>query len=248
MSDENNQDLSPEEQLERIKKKNEQLLEETKKAKADKAEIMNELTSVKEALKKFENVDLDKYAAIVKAQEEANKNKEIEAAKEKGEIDKLISNLNKTHNEEIEKLKSDLNAQIEQREVEMNQMIKDNGITAALAKAEIQSVYLNGARALIEGRVYVETDEKGKRYAAVKVDGEPISVEKYVCEIWASSDEGAAYKRAPSMSGGGASGGNTGSGGQKNPWLRGQENLTEQMRIYRENPELAKLLMKQAGK
>lgn len=247
MSEENENNLTPEEQLERIKKKNEQLLEETKKAKADRAEVMSELSSVKEALKKFENVDLEKYAQIVKAQQEADKNKEIEAAKEKGEIDKLITNLNKTHNEEVEKIKSDLMAQLEQRDAEMNRMIKDNGITAALAKAKIQPVYLNGARALIEGRVYVDVDEDGNKYAAVKVDGEPINVEKYVCDIWATSEEGSAYKSAPSMSGGGASGGNSGTGGIKNPFAKGSENLTQQMKIARENPELARMLMKQAG-
>lgn len=246
---ENDDNLPLEEQLERIKKKNEQLLDEAKKAKADKAEILTELTSVKETLKKFENVDLEKYAAILKSHEDEEKDRALKEAKEKGEIDKLIGNLNKQHIEEVEKIKSELGTLLAQREEEMNQMIKSNGITAALAKAKIQPVYMNGARALIEGRVYVETDENGRKYAAVSVDGEAIDVEKYVSEIWASTEEGSAYKSAPSMSGGGASGSGSGKGGiENNPFAKGKENLTAQMELYRKDPKLYELLKKQAGK
>lgn len=247
MSEESN-DLPLEEQLERVKRKNEQLLDEAKKAKSDKAEILSELNSVKETLKKFEGVDLEKYVAIVKSQEEAEKAKALNDAKEKGEIDKLISNLNRQHIEEVEKIKSELSAQLAQREEEMNQMIVSNGIATALAKAKIQPVYMNGARALIQGRVYVAVDENGRRYAAVNVDGEAIDVEKYVGEIWVSSEEGSAYKSAPSMTGGGASGNNMGSGVVDNPFMRGKENLTKQMELYRADPKMYELLKKQAGK
>lgn len=51
----------------------------------------------------------------------------------------------------------------------------------------------------------------------------------------------------PPSEGGGSRGGNGGGGGGDNPWRADQWNVTKQGQIYRENPERATQLAKQAG-
>lgn len=65
---------------------------------------------------------------------------------------------------------------------------------------------------------------------------------------FALTTEGKAYIRNAST-GGGATGSQTAYTGsvKNNPWKKGSENLTEQSRLFKENPELAHRMMSEAG-
>ncbi|MEG1044779.1 MAG: hypothetical protein RSF81_08420 [Oscillospiraceae bacterium] len=243
MSEEN---LSAEEQLAKVLAKNEELLAEAKKAKADKNEAMAKLSLVEEQAKKVNDVDIEAYKEFVKNKENAEKEKAFNDAKEKGEIDKLITSLNKKHQEELELTKLTLSSQLESKKKAFEKMVKENGINNALAKAKVLPVFVGGAKALIENRVFIEEDEQGNARAVVNVDDETIDVEKYVCEIWASTDEGSAYKQAPSYAGGGAGGNGGRNSNIENPFVT--ENLTEMMALKLKDPAMYDLLKKQAKK
>lgn len=64
---------------------------------------------------------------------------------------------------------------------------------------------------------------------------------------WAASDTGKKFVAAPLNHGGGALGGKGGSEGTNNPFAKETTNLTEQARLFRENPEQAKQLAQAAG-
>lgn len=65
---------------------------------------------------------------------------------------------------------------------------------------------------------------------------------------WAQTDEGKAFIEAAGNSGGGAHGGGSGSGKVNNPWSREHWNMTEQARIFREDPERARKMAAAHGK
>ena len=85
-------------------------------------------------------------------------------------------------------------------------------------------------------------DEDGN---VVTKDGTPVGD---AIKQWAESDEGKHFIAAPGNSGGGAGGGRgTGANTKDNPWSKESQNLTEQMRIQRADPEKAKRLKAEAG-
>jgi hypothetical protein len=69
---------------------------------------------------------------------------------------------------------------------------------------------------------------------------------KDVFHAFSVADEGRAYLR-PTSSGGGALGSNTSRPKNVNPWAKDTLNLTEQGRIFKENPALATQLKAEAG-
>jgi len=87
-----------------------------------------------------------------------------------------------------------------------------------------------------------QLDEEGN---LVTKDGTPLND---AIKEWAESDKGKHFIAAPGNSGGGAGGGRgTGANTKDNPWSKESQNLTEQMRIQRADPEKAKRLKAEAG-
>lgn len=78
-------------------------------------------------------------------------------------------------------------------------LLTENGLTAALTKANVKPGLLSGVTALLSGKVEIK-EVGGKREA--QVDGKPLG--EFVAE-WAKSDEGKNYVAAPLNGGGGAS-------------------------------------------
>lgn len=64
---------------------------------------------------------------------------------------------------------------------------------------------------------------------------------------WAASDAGKKFVEAPNNSGGGAGGGKGGQGDAVNPFAKESFNMTEQGRLYKEDPAKAAALAKEAG-
>jgi uncharacterized protein YhaN len=119
-------------------------------------------------------------------------------------------------------------------------LLIENGLTAELTAAGVTSpTMLKAAAALLRTGQKIEIAQDGETRVA-KIGDKTLG--DFV-KGWAGSDEGKAF--APGNGGGGATGG-TGKG-TVNPWAKDTTNVTEQGRIYNQNPTLAKSLAAEAG-
>lgn len=80
-------------------------------------------------------------------------------------------------------------------------LLVENGLTAALVSVKVGEAYLDGAKALHQGKVEV-VDENGTRVA--KLNGKPLAE---AIKEWAESDQGKHYVSPPHNGGGGGGGG-----------------------------------------
>lgn len=85
-------------------------------------------------------------------------------------------------------------------------LLIDNGLTEALAKANVSTALMPGAKALLQGKVQIVT-EGDKRVAKAGEKG----LADFVSE-WSQSDEGKAYVSVGNNGGGGANGGRANGG------------------------------------
>jgi len=132
---------------------------------------------------------------------------------------------------------------LESEQANTHNLLIENGLTAALAEAGVKDPnFLKAAKAtiLLEHKPGVVVDGD-KRVA--KVGDKALG--DFVKE-WAQGAEGKTFVAAPGNGGGGAPGGQ-GGGGAANPFAKESFNLTEQSRLYKENPTQAKAFAAQAG-
>jgi hypothetical protein len=89
-------------------------------------------------------------------------------------------------------------------------------------------------------------DEDGE--TRVTRDGKDMGIRELVQELKADQDFGALFEGTGTTGSGSNPKGSSGGGAapQKNPWAKDSLNLTEQMRLARENPTLANKLKAQA--
>lgn len=101
-----------------------------------------------------------------------------------------------------------------------------------------------------KARVQVFNPETGhERVSMRKGQTGAMTLDELVLDVMREDD-----RFAPAYSGSGASGtggaggaGGNGAGGASNPWLPASFNLTEQMRISKDNPQRAELMRREAG-
>jgi hypothetical protein len=121
----------------------------------------------------------------------------------------------------------------------LNEMLGKLGVTDERVKKAVR----NDLRAEHKFRVIREGDEY---HAIVQTADGDQDVSTFM-EAWGRSEDAKAFLPPSGNKGSGAGGGSgVGSGGGDNPWATG--NLTEQGRIFSENPTLAKTLAARAGK
>ena len=168
-----------EQETEGLKNKNSELLADIKKQKDSFKSIQDQLDEIKEAKEKAEQ----------------------EAAEKSGDVEQIKESLQKSHQKEIEKIRSEL----EQKSGLLNQTLIDNGLKTALVKANIAPQHLEAVEALIRTKTKAEiTDKEGQAIATL--DGVPIN--EFV-ETWSQGDTGKHYIAAPKNEGGGANGSNS---------------------------------------
>lgn len=134
---------------------------------------------------------------------------------------------------------SKTNARLTQAETAVQKLVVDNGLTEALTRAKVAPEFLEAARALIKAREEIVIgDNEGKPVALVGEQALSVFVED-----WARSDQGRPFIAPAGNSGGGAGGAGAASGGlQANPWAKDTRNLSEQVRLLKEDPALARRL------
>lgn len=135
-----------------------------------------------------------------------------------------------------------LTSHVEQREI-------DQELDRGLAKAGVIEQTRPAVKALLRSRGPKVVWEDGKPRGVFSGElGDEIPVVTYV-EAWAKTDEAKPFLPASGNNGSGAQNNRGGGGGGgANPWKKGEGyNLTEQGRIVKENPALAKQLKAAAG-
>ncbi len=168
---------------------------------------------------------------------------ETKRLESKGEYDKLIIKLREQHTAEVTGLKTEL----ETSQGSVRKYLVDGGLATALAEANTNPVLLQAAVRLLSDDISV-IEEDGIMVA--KVGDKSIS--EFVGE-WAKGDIGKNFTIAPNNSGGGGKPG--GEGGKYNADDAAQYfdpksdrfNLTEQVKLRAENPDLHKQLIEKFG-
>jgi hypothetical protein len=181
---------------------------------------------------------------------------ELRAARKKGEIDpkdmeRLENELDAVKGQltEAQKAAKDATKRAETAEKSLTaeqaatqRLLVDQGLTAALTEAGVTNpVMLKAAAAMLRGEKIEIATDGDNRVAKIgdKLLGDHV-------KAWAAGDEGKAFVNAPNNGGGGA-GGSGGGSGKVNPWAKDSLNMTEQGKLYTENPTLARSMAAEHG-
>jgi len=234
-----------------------------RKAEEKADELSVELKDLKS---KLDTIDLDELKALrtEKAQaEEAKKEAEKKALEKKGEYDKLIELAKSEAEEKVIEAQKKAQAEIEAREAKLAEAEKaieamrlsqrksliDNAIVTAASKAE--AIDPEDIQLRLE-RIAEVQEIDGKNVVVLKGDDdEPLRDEAGKLKTVASyveamkSDERTAHLFKGDKKGAGSQTKPNSGGNSDNPFKTG--NLTEQSRLFRENPAQAKALAKAAG-
>lgn len=157
------------------------------------------------------------------------------------DLDKIKANARKP----VEKERDDYKQQAEQLEKQLNGLVVDNALNAAVSEIQVQGPYTKAVKAMFRNMVKVDRDENGNPTATIEGEYGEQPVNKYLKD-WAQTDEGRAF--IAGNQGSGAPGSRGGDNKGPNPWMSDQWNTTEQARVAREEPEKAKRMAKAAGK
>lgn len=183
---------------------------------------------------------LDGANERLKALPEAFDREEYARLKERGALDE-----GEIERRAARRRQRDLDKALERADAaerQLHTLLVENGLSEALSRAQVAPSLLDAAKALllrqhkaeiVDGRALIDGDE-----IADFVNG------------WADGDAGRHFVAAPHSGGGGAEAkpGGAGLAGNANPFAKGRDfNLTEQMRLQREDPARAMRLRQAAG-
>ncbi len=173
----------------------------------------------------------DKFNEVNEAKKQAE-----EALKER---DKQLADLKKAAegNEELQKQIETLQAENKAKEQEYQGRLRDMAITTAIKLAVAGEAHDPDLVVNLIDKSKVEVDEQGNVKAGLEDQIKSLRESKAFLFVQ-KGDGGAKFKGAKPPEGSDKGD----KGGQKNPWSKEHFNLTEQGRILRENPELAKQL------
>ncbi len=119
-------------------------------------------------------------------------------------------------------------------------------LTNALVEANVAAPYMKAAKAMHRTNLSV-VEAEGNFTVTVGGPEQSQSPSEYIA-AWAESEEGRAFIAAPRNGGGGANGSGAAGSRLPNPWRAESFNRTEQARIARDDPALAKRLARAAGR
>lgn len=196
------------------------------------------LADAHERLKKDAKADRDALAEANRKAAEAEEAAEAakaDAAAKAGDVDAIKAQLEAKHAKELAKV----TARAEKAEGQVNKLVIENGLDAALDAAKVSPALKKAAKALLREGAELK-DDAGEPVALM--GGKPLAD---AIKDWAASDEGKHFV-INGNSGGGAEGGG-GGGSEVNPWKSETRNLTKQGEIQRADPTKAKRLAAEAG-
>ena len=150
--------------------------------------------------------------------------------------------LEAAHRQDLEAATS----QAEKYRAALESTLVEAALTNALVEANIAGPFMKAAKAMHRANLTVVEAEGVFSVAAGDVD-HPQTPDEFIA-AWAESEEGRAFIAAPRNGGGAANGSGAGGSHEPNPWRDETFNRTEQARIARDDPALAKRLARAAGR
>jgi len=215
------------------------------------AKWRTQLRAAEEKLGKLDSVDMEEYQQLKQKAKEAEQ-KELET---KGEWDKAKQIIMDNHAKELAKKDEAIakkDTEIAKLQAELNNTILENAVAIEASAAKCVNPMLLSLWMGREARVVTLDDER----RVVKLfnedgthrlnsKGDPMTIKERLEEM--KQDPQFAVLFEGGVAGAGSKTERGGSGKQVNPWKKETLNLTEQGRIVRENPELAKRLATEAG-
>jgi len=201
--------------------------------------LNGEKDKLQEAFKPFQGLDPNEVREAVEAHRKAAE----ERKKNEGKFEELQKDLQSRHAQEIEQIKN----QLREKESFIHRLVVGDGLTQALLKHGVAPEFVEAAKALLERKVPISIDSDTYT-AIVKTDMGDAPLEKFV-ENWVQTNDGRPFVAAKGNAGGAerATSSDKRSGQANNPWKTETFNLTKQGEISRKNPELARILRKEAG-
>lgn len=205
-----------------------------------------------------DDVDMDAYNTFL-TEKEALAIEKAEADEARlaaaGEWDRLKSDMNTTHSEELLNVNNKFNDQVGTLQKALDHELITNALMSVINDEQGNSTLL--LPHLTPHLKTVQDKETGK-YSTIVIDndgntrmntsnGEPYSIKDLVTEFKANEVFAGAFPMQNSGTGNTPNVGGNGSFGQINPWMSKTKNVTLQAKIQKENAELAGQLRKQAG-
>jgi len=190
------------------------------------------LQQVSDLKKKFDGIDPEQARQL----EQAKRELEEKAALKAGEIDKVVASRVQSIKSDLERTTAErdsLNARLS--DIQINQGVIVAATKRGLRPTAIADLTLRAQRAfkLVNG-VPQAQDGNGIRYGRDGVT--PMTLEQWVESLVTE----APHLFEPSAGGGATGSGSGGAVGAKNPFRKGADwNLTEQMRLLKNNPAMA---------
>lgn len=203
-------------------------------------ELQKELDATKE---RFKDIDPEKWSEYKAAADDLATGKAIK----KDGFDKAVEDRVAQMRVDLEKKTNDAVKAREKAEndllnLRMETTLRDLAIKHGVRKEAMPDVIARGMRSLklVDGKLIAHDDVGQKRYGK---SSDPMGPDE-----WAEELVGSAPHLFDPNSGGGAAG----SGGAKkfagaNPWKKESFNITEQMKVTKSDPDLAKRLKVEAG-
>ncbi len=134
----------------------------------------------------------------------------------------------------------------EKYRIAMESTLVEAALTNALVEANIAAPFMKAAKAMHRANLTV-VEADGVFTVASGGAEQNQSPDEFIA-AWAESEEGRAFIAAPRNGGGAANGSGAAGSREPNPWRNETFNRTEQARIARDDPALAKRLARAAGR
>lgn len=146
-----------------------------------------------------------------------------------------------------ERERDDWKARAEKAEGQLDTLVKDNALTEALVAAKVMGPYMAPLKSHFAKMIKIVEGDDGAPTAMIEGEYGEQTVANYVKE-WSQTDDGKAFVDGGGNSGGGANGGGSGGGAKvKNPWDPKTRNVTEQMALFKKDPEKARRMAAEHG-
>lgn len=223
-----------------------------KQLREENAKRRKKLKEYEEMLAKYDGINPDEYEELKSFKEQIEKEK-LEKA---GEFDKLKEKMVQEFGKEKKQLFKQLeeaNKKYSQLEAEFNNMILSNAVITEAVKAEAFNPDVIKLAIMQEAKI--EVDDNGNRIIKLYENGQekinyktgkPLTIAERIEEM--KQDERFAFMFKGGITGAGSTQYGVGGANFKNPFSKEHFNLTEQGKIWKENPELAQRLKAQAEK
>lgn len=192
----------------------------------------NELLAEKKAEKAKRDAAESKLSGIESELDEMRE----KAARGSGDLDAYKKSVEEKHKRDL----ADRDAKIADRDARIHRLVITDGLKAALTEAGVAPHFLKAAEAMLSSGAKVEAD--GDTFKAM-IGDKPLAE---AVKAWAASPEGKHFVVLKNNGGGATGGGKVEGFTGKNPYAKDTLNRTEQGRLERDDPELAKQLKEAA--